>query len=176
MSFLKKALGVAGNFVPVLGVINKFLPGEELAANATPDQVAAAYDRLPPDVQGQIDNELEHELGMKIEDTSQLRILAEADMAGSSTRPLIALRMSWVLIFEIVLFTIYLFYVVYKEGTGGLESLSELWMVFGILTATPVSVIMTYFNARTKEKRTRYAVAHGQSANLVSGIMGLFKK
>ena len=89
MSFLKTALGVPGNFVPVLGVINKFLPGDELAPNATPDQVAAAYEQLPPAVQGQIDRELEQELGIKKEETSQLRILAEADMAGSSTRPLI---------------------------------------------------------------------------------------
>lgn len=177
MSFLKTALGVAGNFVPALKVINQYLPeSKRLPDDASAAHVAEIYDEMPPDVQLKLDNKLEHELGLKKEDTSQLRILAEADMAGSSTRPRIAVNMSNVLIFEILAFTVYLFYVVFKEGTAGLDSLSALWVVFGILTATPVSIIMTYFNARTKEKRTRYAVAHGQSANLVSGIFSLFNK
>lgn len=178
-SILKGLLPIAGMVNPAigtaLGIVNKFLP-VALPENATAEQVSNAYDTLSPDQQAAADNRLELELGLKQEDTKQLQALAEVDMAGASTRPKIASDMSKLLIAEILLFTVFIFWVLIQEGTEGLAGLTELWMVFGILTATPVGVVMTYFNARSKEKRTRYAVAHGQSANLVGSIMGLFKR
>jgi hypothetical protein len=176
-SLLKKVLGVAGNFIPALNVINQFLPSDkQLPEDAEEDAIAYRYDRLPVTQQAKVDKEIEQELGMEKEHTSQLEILAKADGPGSSTRPKGVMMMMWLLIVETLLFTAYLFFVVIREGTEGLDSLQGLWVVFGIFTGTPATVILTYYNARTKEKRTRYAVAHGQSANLVSGIMGLFKK
>lgn len=173
MSFIKKALGFAGNFVPALNVINKFLPdNNQLLDNTSAASIANAYDALPAETQLKIDKELEHELGMKKEETNQLEILAKVDMTGNSARPEGMLKMMNLLIVETMLFTLFLFVVLFKEGVAGLEGLAPLWIVFGIFTGTPATVILTYYNARTKEKRTRYAVAHGQSASL-SGFSGI---
>jgi len=78
-----------------------------------------------------------------------------------------------ILIFETLAFTVFLFWTLSLEGTGGLDTLGTLWTVFGILTATPAAVIMKYFGARTVEKQSRLAVAQGFP--LVSGVAGLIQ-
>lgn len=156
-------------------LINQFKRNDEqLPATATQSEVEAAYEDLPEPAKAVVEAEMQHQLGMEQQHTAQLQALAIADAAGpgASTRPAIAASMSWLLIIETLLFTAFLFMVLITDGVAGLDKLSGLWVVFGVLTGTPVTVILTYFNARKTEKRTRYAVAHGQSANL-SGFASL---
>ncbi len=155
-----------------LAAVNAVLPNDQqLSDDATGQQAIDAYVAMPLDKRALIDNRLAHDLGMEQESTKQIEALAIADAAGSSTRPEVARQMSTLLVFETLAFTVFLFWVLARDGAAGLAELGPLWIVFGTLTSVPATVIMTYFNARGKEKRTRYAVAHGQSANL-SGMIG----
>ncbi len=167
--------GVGAAVAVATNLINQFKGrDEQLPAGATRPEVEAAYDTLPEAAKAEVDGQLAHELGMEQQHTAQLQALAEADAAGpgASTRPKIAHQMAWLLTIITLLFTAFLFVVLSTDGVAGLDKLSALWPVFGVLTATPVTVVVTYFNARGKEKRTRYAVAHGQPAAL-SGIAAL---
>lgn len=177
---LKVAGTVAGTVNPalgtVIGAVNAVLPPRKrMPESATGDEVAAVVDALPPDQIKQIELQVQRELGLEEQYTEQWRILNDADASGSSTRPEIARQMAHTLVFEILAFTVFVFYLLAQGGTDALTGLSTLWTVFGTLTGVPAAVILRYFNVRTQEKRTRYAVAHNQPADLTGAIGSIIK-
>lgn len=173
-SILKSILSVAGNFIPAVKIINSLIPSGQpkLPADASKVAITRAYNALPPEAQAQADDQLELQLGLEKEKTSQIRVLAEADMAGASTRPEIAKLMAWVVALETAAFTLFFFWVLVQEGVDGIKSLGELWMIFGVLTGIPSVILRTYFVARKEEKQHRYAHAYGANP-IASGISGL---
>ncbi len=184
-SLLAKVATIAGapGIGTVIGMatmaVNAFKgKDEQVPENASQAEVEQAFESLPAAEKAAVVAKLENQLGMEKEHTSQMEILAKADGVGSSTRPAIAMMMAWVMVLEITAFTGFMFYVISVEGVAGLKALGEVWVVFGVLTGTPVAILLNYFNIRTKEKRTRYAVAHGQSANLsgIGALISAFKK
>lgn len=172
-SILKGVATVAGTLHPgvgaAIGIVNQFLPAaQKLPDTATGGQVTQAYETLPADKKAAVDAQLAHELGMEQEHTAQIQALAEADMSGASTRPHIALVSCW---------TVTVISIAYL-GLLMLDKALPDWSVVAAIVAPFILWVNTYMNARSKEKRTRYAVTHGQSANLsgLTSIIEAFKK
>jgi len=174
-NILSKVATIAGTINPLVGtgisIVNGFLPKEkQLPIEATGADVIAAHSTLAPEQQAIADDSMyQYKLDMEQEYTKQWEVMNVSDASGASTRPQIALQMSRVLIFEILAFTVYMFVILSLEGVAGLAGLEALWVVFGILTATPATLILGYFNSRSNEKKTRYAIAGGQQP--ITGVL-----
>ena len=161
--------GISAAIQLAVSAVNAFKgPEEQLPVNATQDQVISAYGALPAADKVMIDAKLNHELGLEKEATKKLEILNKSDGVGKSTRPWIA---KWAFIVMSIIsltFTAFLFTL---EGED-LKTISDMWPLLTAVMGPFVVIVHKYFDARTHEKRTRYAVAHDQSAN-VSALGGL---
>ncbi len=96
--------------------------------------------------------------------------LAQADAAGSSTRPKIAENMSRLLIFETVALTLAVIAAIFLKPTA-LNDLSSAWPIIGSVFAAPVTIVYQYFGKRTTEKTARYNMAIGQSTVKPAGMI-----
>ena len=169
---LSGAAAIAGTLHPgigaAIGLVNKFLPEDKkLPETATGDDVKSAMEDLPPEQKASL---MEQEIDLeKIRLDKQASVyiaLSKAD--GQETRAKIVMKMANVLVFEILAFTVMFFW------NPAILSNESVWIVFGVLTATPATVLMNYFGNLRKEHAQRQITA-GADSKGISGLGALAK-
>ena len=108
--------------------------------------------------------------------SSVVQSLADADRAGASTRPRIAI---WMAILVCVTSGAMVLGVLVAAFTGDIaviKALTESWEFLTIAMAVPTALLRSYFGLRTEEKRVRASVAIGSAPesprSLLAGIVG----
>ena len=154
----------------VLGLINAFLPDDkQLLGDATGTQVKGAYESLPPVDRARIaEKKIDLEITQEVEFSKRMESMSKAD--GQSTRPKIALRMANILMFTIGLFSMVLVYAITTKDADLLKSLNDIWLLFGVLTGTPATILVHYFGVLRKEQHAR--VGHNGG---LAGLVGQFR-
>lgn len=160
----------------ILGAVNAMLPDDEkLSDSATGADIRNAVNQLAPEQRASL---MEKQLDVEIAEIESWQgiqaSLAQADAAGSSTRPYIAVLMAWCVILVISIFICIWGYAVVKNHVLTLEALNDAWPMMTVLIATPTALLRSYFGMRTKEKTARYSAASGQPATGFN-LMNLFK-
>ena len=161
----------------ILGAVNAMLPDDKkLPDTATGGDIRNAVNQLPPDQRGSL---MEKQLDVEIADINAWEgiqgSLAAADATGSSTRPYIALMMSWCVVVVIVVFITVWSISVIGEDAETLKVLSESWPILLAVIATPTALLRAYFGMRTKEKTARYSTATGQPVGTIMNLIKAFK-
>jgi len=164
----------------VIDAINAFLPTDKkLTSDATGQQASDAINSLPSADQVKVlSKQLDVEIVEAQEYTKVITALADADKAGSSTRPAIAKMMAWIVSFSVIVFSSALAIAIFNEATETIKQLSDAWPLMLAILATPTALLRAYFGMRTKEKQARYNIGNGQSKSggLLGDLVGLFKK
>jgi len=169
LPFASLALG-ATPLAPLLPVINAILPtGTDLGPDTTGQQAIDLISRQSAEVQAKLDAEL----GLEHEHTEQLRVLAEMDGPGSSTRPMIA-RVCILTMSSVTLITVSAIFI--ALWTEGLEHASGV-LQLGLGIASMLSIfsvpVNKYIGVRSSEKAMRMAVAAGGTPDQIPGFGGL---
>lgn len=171
---LKAGAGLVGTMYPPLGaaigLVNQFLPeGEKLPETATGTQVEDKVASLPPSIQGTImEKQVELEIAREEGWTERYKAMCGAD--GQETRAAIVRSVTRVLCFEILAFTVYLFW--YPEAMNS----QELWIIFGTLTGVPSTVLLNYFGNLRREQTNRQVSISGKTpAGAIAGLISAFK-
>ena len=182
---LKKAGSIALRTVipisgPIIDTVNSFLPKDkQLPVDVTGDQINRVIDTLPPGQQAQLlSKEYDVEI-VEINSWTQIQAsLAEADKAGASTRPKVAVMMAEVVSFVIIFFTSILMIAVANNQTDMVGRVTQLWPVILAFIGTPVALLRAYFALRTKEKKNRCSAAMGQPVqpNMLANIISAIRK
>jgi len=169
-------LTAASTLIPggplILGAVNAMLPEDKkLTENATGQDIRNAVNQLNPEQRASL---MEKELDVEIAEikgwSAVQASLSQADQAGASTRPKIALMMAWCVVFAIVVFMVAWVAVIATDDVFLIDSLSDSWALFGTVIGTPTLLLRAYFGMRTREKTTRYNAAAGQPTNQATGI------
>lgn len=171
---VKIAAGVAGTMNPAIGaaisLVNGFLPeGKKLPETATGKDVQDVIQTLPAETQATLlSQEIQLEVAREEGWTARYTAMTKAD--GQETRAKIVNKLCNVLIFEILAFTVLM---VWKP-----QHLSDegVWMVFGILTATPATVILNYFgNLRKEHAQRQMAMGAAAPQGLLSKLTSVIQ-
>jgi len=171
------------NVVPggglIIDLVNGFLPEEKkLPVEATGEQIGRTISGLPADQQAQLlSKEIDVEIA-EINSWTQIQgSLAEADKAGSSTRPEIALMMAKIIAFIVIAFASMWIVAIYQNHVSMIKALSESWPLMLTVLGTPTALLRAYFGMRSKEKKARYSAATGQPAqpNILADIVKAIK-
>lgn len=169
---ISTAATIAGTLNPAVGaaiaVVNNFLPDDKkLPETATGKDVGDAVAKLPPEQQSSL-LEKEIDLEIKLDEgwTERYKAMCSAD--GQETRAKIVMGMAQVLVAEILIFTGTIAY-----DPSILEN-TAAWTVFGVLTATPTTVILNYFGNLRKEHAQRQITA-GADTKAISSLGVLSK-
>ena len=166
-ALLKIGLGVVKDVIPGAGIIidtiNEFLPDDKkLPSTATGEQVQNALHSLPPDKQAEL---LGREIDLEIQEIqSHERIqiaLAQADAAGSSTRPAIAYMMAWAVLLVVIPVAWTFCYAIASNKPEIVKAIADNYLMLLAIIGTPTTVLLNYFGNRSKDKAMRQAVAHG---------------
>jgi hypothetical protein len=174
-SLLKNAIPGVGL---VLDTVNAFLPDDKkLTGNETGTEAIERIGQLPADQQAQIYSK---ELDVEIKEiegwTNVMTVLAQSDASGSSTRPMIAKMMAWLVVIESSCLGGAYFYAVVAGKTEMVTALQAAWPTLLALLGTPTALLRAYFGLRTKEKERRYQLAGNPApAGMISGIINAFK-
>ncbi len=183
-SVLRKAgSAVISSVVPggglIVDIINEFLPSDKkLPATATGADAQAAIDGLTPELRLQL---MTRELAVEIAETnawsSVQNSLAMADATGNTTRPVIANRMSWLVVLQVCSLMFAVLYGAITKDNTVLDTLSNSWEMITASMGIPTAVLLQYFGKRTKEKIERYNLAMNNSkATLGDAIKTMFQK
>ncbi|TQV85204.1 hypothetical protein FKG94_03165 [Exilibacterium tricleocarpae] len=167
-SFLKSMATVAIGQHPVgaalLSIVNKYLPvTDALPATATGVDVESAIGGLTAGDRAKVYQQF---AAVRIAEsqnfTANVRAMAQVDMTGHSTRPLIALMMAW-LVVVCALATVggYVYAIVLADAVMA-KSVADSWLFVGAVLATPTYLLRAYFGLRTTEKQSRYAASNGE--------------
>lgn len=174
----KVGSSIIKNVVPggglILDLVNGFLPdGMKLPENSTGEQVTQAVNSLPPAAQQELLlKEFDVEIA-EINSWTQIQAsLAEADKAGSSTRPRIALMMAEIVSFVVVAFASMWIVAIFRDQADMIEKLTNAWPLMLAIIATPTVLLRAYFGMRTKEKKERYRMVAGMGEEPASSIWG----
>ena len=185
-SIIEAVIPGAGIVGGIIDVVNAVLPGnKKLPKNATGTQAIDAINSLPPETQKEIlSKELDVEIIEIQEYTKVISALAVADATGNTTRPEIALMMSKVTCFAIIVSVSVWAYAVMMNLVTMMEQLKASWPLLVAILGTPTALLRAYFAMRSKEKKSRYEIAKnpnpgsessGGIMGLVKGVSGLFK-
>jgi len=175
-------LSVASTFIPggpaILGAINAILPDDKkLPDSATGGDIRLAVQQLPPAQRASL---MEKQLDVQIAEISAWEgiqaSLAQADEAGSSTRPFIALMMAWVVVVVVIIFVLVWAVAIATEDSNTLSALANSWQLMLAIIATPTVLLRSYFGMRTKEKMARYSAATEQPFGSIANLIGALKK
>lgn len=158
---LKTAAGVLGTVHPgiagAISLANIFLDDEDkLPLEATGKEVEDKVQSLPPDVRATILNK-KVDLDIAREEGWTERYKAMCAAEGQETRAKAVMRVTNVLCFEIVAFTVLLFW------KPELAESPVVWTAFGTLTGVPASVLLSYFGNLRKEQAARQDTIRGSS-------------
>jgi len=164
----------------IIDLVNEFLPKDKkLPENATGEQVVRTVNTLSPADQALIyRKELDVEIA-EINSWTQIQAsLAEADKAGASTRPQIALMMARVVSFVIIAFSTIWIVAIVQNNVAMIGKLTESWPLTLSIIGTPIALLRAYFAMRSKEKKARYGAAVGQpqSLGVVQDLLSAFGK
>ena len=168
-------------FVPggsmMLDIVNEFLPKDkQLPPDATGKQVIQAVNSLPPEQRAQIYlKEIDVELAEISSLTQVQESLAQADKAGASTRPQIALIMAKIVAFVVIAFSSMWVIVIFQDHTEMAKRLADSWPLMLAIIATPTALLRAYFGMRTKEKMDRYSAAVGQPVQPSNFLVDIIK-
>tara|TARA_R110001583_G_scaffold34551_1_gene115876 strand:- start:25867 stop:26415 length:549 start_codon:yes stop_codon:yes gene_type:complete len=147
---INPALGAA------IGAVNGLLPKDkQLPITATGNDVAQMVEQLPPEQRASL-MEREIDLAIAREDgwTERYKAMTQAD--GQETRAAIVRMMARVLVFEILAFTVLFFW------QPDVVNSEQVWLIFGVLTGTPATVLLNYFGNLRREHAQRQASISGQ--------------
>lgn len=150
----------------VVRLINSVLPeGYDIGMTSTGDDLDRVVKNMPQEIRSEI---MMKEIDLlATQDTNQhatWQALAVADSKGSSNRPNIANRFSWLMVFQCIAFNILFAYIVSKS-TDPMASFMSGWPLIAAQNASIVAVVWAYFGLRTKEKKERYKAAFGIEPN-----------
>ena len=178
---LSAGASVFKNIVPggsvIIDVINDALPADKkLNKDATGTDIQSAINSLTPEQQSSLlEKEYDVEIA-EINNWSKVQAsLSEADQAGASSRPKIAMMMASMVVLSIVLFMSLLSYSIFKGNTEMVKLLGDSWPMIVAILGTPTTLLTAYFGMRTKEKKARYAAASGQPISGIAGLLNLIK-
>lgn len=174
---LAGAATVAGTLNPALGaaigLVNGLLPEDkQLPITSTGAEVQRVVDQLPAEQRASL---LEREIDLEIarEEGWSTRYQAMCSADGQESRAKIVMMMAQVLVFEILAFTVLFFW------RPEVINSQEVWLIFGVLTGTPATVLLNYFGNLRREHAQRQNAISGQSAPVVSTFktaVGLLQK
>ena len=171
------------NVVPggslIVDVVNGFLPKEkQLPKDATGDQIDQAVKGLTPEQQSQIYmKEIDVELAEISSWTQVQGSLAEADKAGASTRPKIALMMAYIVGFVVLTFSSMWIVAIFRDQIEMIKKLADSWPLMLTIIATPTALLRAYFGMRSKDKRERYKAAVGQApSNFLTDVIKTIRR
>jgi len=182
---LKKVGGaVVASVIPgggeIIKLVNGFLPiNKRLGDNATGADVEKAIDSLPADQKAQLlAKQMDVEITEIKEHSNVMATLAEADKAGASTRPRVAMILTYFVVFVGVVLMLMLAGAVVWKQTETLKLLYKYWPLALSLTGPPIGLLERYFGKRTREKEARYAGALGvpMKGGVLSSIVSAFKQ
>jgi hypothetical protein len=165
----------------VLDTINAVLPDDKkLSEDASGIDATKAINSLPPEEQTKIlSKKCDVEIVKEQEWTKVIQALSEADTAGASTRPFIALLMAWIVFVSIGMLDIAIVYAIVKSDTKMIDSVAKAWPLISALLGIPSLVLQYYFGKRTEEKKTRANAALGlpvqPAAGLLTAVKGMLK-
>ncbi len=147
----------------IIKLVNEFLPvGKELGEDATGADVEKAINSLPPEQQAEVlSKQLDVEITEIKEHTNVVQTLAEVDKVGASTRPRIAVIMTWVVAGTIGVFVLVWSIAILGNKAETLKQLATAWPMMLSIITPPVALLRGYFGMRTKEKQSRYSTAFG---------------
>lgn len=174
----KVGSSIIRNVVPgggvIIDLVNGFLPQDKkLPETATGHQATQAINSLPPEVQqGIVLKELDVEIAEINAWADVQRSLADADKAGASTRPQIALMMAKVVAFVVIAFVSILIASIFLNRVDMIKQLKDYWPLALAIIGTPTALLRSYFAMRTKEKKERYHMVSGQFDEPSSSIWG----
>ena len=163
---LRIACPAAGELIDV---VNEFLPEDKkLPGDATGSQLEeAVMENLSPDQQAEIMNrKFDVEIKEIKAHSTNLKTLAEADIAGASTRPEIAMMMAKTVVFTIIVMVSMLAVAILKNNIKMIAELAASWQLVLAIIATPCALLRAYFAMRTKEKGMRANFAAGQPPSI----------
>lgn len=184
-SIIKKVGGaVVKSVIPggglIIDLVNELLPNDnQLGGSATGTDIEAAINGLPP---GERDKLLAKKLDIEETEIKEwsnvVSTLAQADAAGSSTRPKIALLMAYIVAGTISLFVIVWAGAMAFGGAETLKQLGDFWPMMLAILGPPITLLRAYFGMRTKEKQARYSGAFGMPmpGGLISTIVSAIKR
>ena len=101
--------------------------------------------------------------------------LAEADKAGASTRPKIALMMAWVVAGTTGATVIAVLAATLTGDATALAGLTNAWPLVLAMLAPAVALLRSYFGLRTADKNTRAAAALGQAPAQPLGALAVLR-
>ena len=148
----------------VIDLINGFLPDDKKLDIETTTGIKAisAINQLPPAEQTQIlSKQLDVEITEIKEWSNVISMLAEADKSSNSTRPKIAIMMSWCVTLSILIFISLWTVAITRDKVDMIKALSDAWPLMLTVLATPTALLRAYFGMRADEKKSRYKMAQG---------------
>lgn len=164
----------------IVDLVNGFLPqAKKLPADATGEQLDQAVKTLTPGQQSQLYmKEIDVELAEISSWTQVQGSLAEADKAGASTRPKIALIMAYIIGFVVLAFSAMWIVAIFRDQIEMIKRLADSWPLMLTIIATPTALLRAYFGMRSKEKKERYSAAVGQAVrpNFLVDIIKTIRK
>lgn len=171
-------LGLSPAGSAVLQTVNALLPADKkLTQQSTGDDAINAINALPVDQRASL---LEKEIELDIVESNNfaqnIKVMAEVDNSGSSTRPEIAIMMARIVSFTIIVFVSILAISTINNDKDVLLVLNESWTLILVLLGIPSALLRAYFGMRTSEKKARYANSVGQSTGITQLISSLIKK
>jgi len=176
LNFIKKLLPFAGlalgatPLAPLLPVINAILPaGQDLSPDSTGQQAIDMISAQSAEVQARLDAEL----GLEHEHTEQLRVLAEMDGPGSSTRPMIARVCIYTMSFVTLLTTAAIFIALWTEGLEHASGVLQLGLGIASMLSIFSVPVNKYIGVRSSEKAMRMAVSAGHAPDQIPGFGGI---
>ena len=148
----------------VIDLINGFLPDDKKLdiETTTGTKAISAINQLPPAEQTQIlSKQLDVEITEIKEWSNVISMLAEADKSSNSTRPKIAIMMSWCVTLSILIFISLWTVAITRDKVDMIKALSDAWPLMLTVLATPTALLRAYFGMRSDEKKSRYKAAQG---------------
>lgn len=184
---LLKVLGKVGgsilaDIVPgghaILSVVNSFLPDDKkLPATATGQDIQSAVSSLPADQQAKLlTKEFDVEITSIQEHTKVIEALCDVDKTGNTTRPTIAIMMSYIVAFSVVIVISVLAVSIIKNDIETIKAIGDSWPLIVAILGTPTALLRAYFGMRTKEKQQKYqAVSNTEAKSMFTDLAKAWK-
>jgi len=179
-SVIKSVVPGLGIATEIVGVINSFLPSDKkLSDNATGTDAQKAIALLPLDKQAELmEKKYDVEITEIQEWSNVIESLGEVDKTGHTTRPAIAMRMSQLIAFGVVITLSPIAYAIVVGDPKMILSISQIWPVIATVIGIPAGIVNSYFGKRSKEKAQKYEAVSSvpQVGGAISQIANIFKK
>ncbi|AQS36627.1 hypothetical protein Sps_01461 [Shewanella psychrophila] len=163
----------------IIKVINEFLPDDiKLGDRATGAEIQNVVSSLPAEIQVQVlAKQFDVEITEIKEYTNVVKALGDVDKTGLSTRPAIAMMMSQIVAFSVVILISFLAVAMFNKDVATITAIGDNWPLVIAILGTPTALLRAYFGMRTKEKQQKYqAVSNTPPESVFSGLLNLVGK